>query len=90
MSEPGTPMDRLRARQQQLAALRADLLSGEEHRRTSGLKQLYIELTASGELWFDRLGHVAAIDGAEGFEAGLVELVLVLSFDSWPPTDDES
>ena len=69
-----------------LQDLRRDLLSKDDERRTDGLRRLYVELAEGGDLWFDRLGHVARVDGEEGFEAGLVELLLCLSFpDEWPP-----
>ena len=68
-----------------LADVRSDLLSSDVERRTDGLRRLYVELAEGGDLWFDRLGHVARVDGEEGFEAGLVELVFCLGFpDEWP------
>ena len=70
-----------------LRDVRADLLSADETRRTDGLRRLYVELAEGGDIWFDRLGHVARVDGEEGFEAGLVELLFCLSFpDDWPGT----
>ena len=66
--------------------IRADLTACSDDRRTDGLRRLYVELAEGGDLWFDRLGHVARVDSDEGFEAGLVELLLCLSFpDEWPP-----
>ena len=68
-----------------LTDVRSDLLSPDETRRTDGLRRLYVELAEGGDIWFDRLGHVARVDEEEGFEAGLVELLLCLSFpDDWP------
>lgn len=68
-----------------LQDVRSDLLSGDLDRRTEGLRRLYVELAEAGDLWFDRLGHVARVDGDQGFEAGLVELVFCLGFpDEWP------
>ena len=64
--------------------IRADLTAGTDDRRTDGLRRLYVEIAERGDLWFDRLGHVAQVDEEEGFEAGLVELVLCLVFpDEW-------
>jgi hypothetical protein len=64
--------------------IRADLTAGSDDRRTDGLRRLYVEIAERGDLWFDRLGHVARVDEEEGFEAGLVELVLCLVFpDEW-------
>ena len=68
-----------------LADVRRDLLSNDPARRSDGLRRLYVELAEAGDIWFDRLGHVARVDGEKGFEAGLVELLFCLVFpDEWP------
>jgi hypothetical protein len=62
-------------------------------RRSDGLRRLYVELADGGDLWFDRLGHVARVDGRKGSRlvelvfclGGMVELVFCLGFpEEWP------
>ena len=74
--QPLTP-EQMRA---YLADVRQDLLSNDPERRSDGLRRLYLELADGGEVGFERLGHVARVDGQEGFEAGMVELVFCLGF----------
>lgn len=78
-----SPAQKLEERQAFIRDIRADLLS--EERQGDGLRRLYVELLESGDVWADRLGHVAMVDTKEGFTAGLVELLLVLAFEEWPP-----
>ena len=79
--QPWTP-DQLHA---YLRDVRQDLLSGDPARRSDGLRRLYLELADGGEVGFECLGHVARVDGREGFEAGMIELVFCLGFpDEWP------
>lgn len=76
----------LEERQRYIRDIRLDLLSNHRFRKTEGLRRLYVELLESGGLWADRIGYVSQIDVREGFVPGLVELVLVLTFeDEWPP-----
>ena len=83
-SEPAT----LAEAQAYARDIRQDLLSGEQGGRVDGLRRLYVEIAERGDLWFDRLGHVARVDDDEGYEAGLVELLLCLVFaEEWPPAE---
>lgn len=80
---------RLEEQQAYISDIRGDLLAHDVFRRTEGLRRLYAEMLESGDLWADRIGHAAQVDSREGFLAGLVELLLCVAFDEWPPDREE-